>query len=356
MASPCCTTGVHTEPSPTDPRAIRGGRLGLAVSVLTWVTWLAVVGLVVLGRLDRAPGSLLTGLLFVLPHLWVAHGVGVFTAWCVLPDRLTFPVVLGLSFVGGLGLWGPGLASWGVDGDDTVRVLSWNIQRLWGGPGEEGAPACVADVLLREDPDVVALMEVSENNLEQLASVGLSCVHTTYTSTEGKQRGGLAVCGRNGWTVRGSGDRYVDPEDWSYLAAEVTDGERVFNVLAVHLLPHHLGASATATERVAARQANQSRALLERVERFVDPTVVAGDFNSTRDFHLHAALRGLLTDTWEAGGIGFGATKYVENWLPLRIDFIYASDAFEVARTTLPSGACSDHGAVQTELILTSAR
>ncbi|MCB9668794.1 MAG: endonuclease/exonuclease/phosphatase family protein [Alphaproteobacteria bacterium] len=316
---------------------------------------MGLVGLAVLvglGRLDRAPGNLLTGLLFALPYLWLAHAGMVFALWSAVPDRRSLPAALAASLLGALVLWGPGLAAWRApEGGDTVRVLSWNVQRLWG-PGEAEAPACVAATIARAEPDVVALMEVSRANLEALGSLGLECVHTTYRSGGGPGRGGLAVCGRQGWRASGSGRRFVDREDWSYLAAEVRRGTHVFNVLAVHLAPHHFGAPASATEEVAARQANQSRAVVETLQRLHDPTVVAGDFNSTRDFWLHAELRAHLQDVWERGGIGFGATKHVWGWLPLRIDFVYASRDFAVRGADVLGASCSDHRPVLSTLAL----
>lgn len=320
---------------------------------MAW-TGLGVLGvLVLLGRLDRAPGNLLTGMLFFLPHAWTAHATLVFALWCVLPDRRTFPGVLTASFVFGMALWGPGMATWTNAADQPpITVMSWNIQRLWGGPGEGGAPQCVMDAVERENPDLVAFMEVSRDNLVQLAALGLDCSHTTYTTAIGSRRGGLAVCGRNGWTTKGSGARFVDQDDWFYLQAEAQRDDQVVNVLAVHLMPHRFGATAVATERVAARQANQSAALVDRVSRLRDPTLVAGDFNSTRDFYLHASLRRHLVDAWERGGLGFGATKYVWDWLPLRIDFIYASPALRVVETHIATDACSDHRPIVTAVVL----
>ena len=260
--------------------------------------------------------------------------------------------MLTLSLLAGLVLWGPGLASWGEPAEqDELTVLSWNVQRLWG-DGQSADPGCVRSVIEREQPDVVALMEVSRENLASLDGLGLDCVHTPYTSRDGDRRGGVAVCGRQGWQASGRGRRFVDGEDWSYLSAEVRRDERVLNVLAVHLLPQHVGMSASAKERVAARQADQSRALVEHVQRFRDPTVVAGDFNSTRDFWLHAALRERLWDVWERGGLGFGATKHLWGWLPLRIDFVYVSRSIGVHETRVLPDLCSDHQPLASRLSL----
>lgn len=339
---------MHTEPSPTDPSdtppvAIRGGRLGTLLALLSWLGLLAWLGLVAAGRIDRAPGNALISLLFALPYLWLMHVVGVFCLWCGLPDRRSLPAVLGLSVVAGLWLWGPGLASWGRPAEaDEITVLSWNVQRLWG-DGEEASPGCVRAVLEREQPDIVAMMEISEENLRSLDGIGLQCVHTPYTAGGGERNGGLAVCGRGTWQARGTPRQFVAGQDWNYLAAEVERAGRVLNVLAVHLRPHHVGMPADRKEEVAALQADQSRALVERVARLRDPTIVAGDFNSTRDFWLHAALREHLSDLWEQGGIGFGATKHLWGWLPLRIDFVYVSREVAVHDARVLSDTCSDH-------------
>ena len=57
-------------------------------------------------------------------------------------------------------------------------------------------------------------------------------------------------------------------------------------------------------QRVQRAQSDQAIALLHRMGRLKDPTLVAGDFNSTRDAALHVGLRRHLTDTWERAGLG----------------------------------------------------
>ena len=72
------------------------------------------------------------------------------------------------------------------------------------------------------------------------------CVHdlfygTDYHSHLGTKRGGLAVCTRGSrWSlVGGSAQRYTDGNDWRYVLTEVTSGERVVNVIGVHLHPYY---------------------------------------------------------------------------------------------------------------------
>ena len=103
---------------------------------------------------------------------------------------------------------------------------------------------------------------------------------------------------------------------------------------------------------VAQIQADHSAALLKRVERFQDPTVLAGDFNSTRDMALHYGLRDRLVDAFDTGGRGLGATVRMGGWLPLRVDFIYNTPNIGVVSSRVLSRDCSDHRPMVSELIV----
>ena len=227
-----------------------------------------------------------------------------------------------------------------------------------------------------ESPDVVALLEVSAGDVEILASqLDLDCVHSDYTGSGSRNTGGLAVCVRTEgrWSFsKGWADRFVDDDDWYYTTAEVAREGRRVNLVAVHLLPYSFkpswllsgrkdGPRAAARglfdlfeagEQVSRGQAGQVRALLDRVSTLRDPTLVVGDFNSTRDAHLHRALRQRLQDTWERGGQGFGATVRFADRVPLRIDYIYATGDFAVSRATVGRRDCSDHAPVISEVVL----
>jgi endonuclease/exonuclease/phosphatase (EEP) superfamily protein YafD len=131
----------------------------------------------------------------------------------------------------------------------------------------------------------------------------------------------------------------------------------VFNLLGVHLHPYELSMGrwidlSRRGEAVQRAQSDQSAALLERMGRLDDPTLVAGDFNSTRDAALHVGLRQTLTDTWERGGLGFGGTVRLLGWAPLRVDYSYASGEFAVIKSRVVEAGCSDHRPVVSDLVL----
>ena len=336
--------------------------MGALATALTALLLLGLVGVTWVGRVDRAPPAWLIALVTLLPYLYAGLMAWAFTLWSLLPDRVGPPVQLGVLVAVALGLWGPGLAARPEAGvGHEVRVMNWNLRRLWGGPDDGGEPvACAVKAVRAADPDVLALQEVSEEDVARLAQeLGLSCRHTTYTGTSGPTRGGLAVCARGAdWTLGEGGARwYLDGDDWRYAFAEVSRGDRVFNVLSVHLQPYELAMNdwldvARQGEDVQRVQADQSVALLERMGKLQDPTLVAGDFNSTRDSALHVGLRRVLTDTWERGGLGLGGTVHLMDAFPLRVDYVYATDELAVQHAEVRPQGCSDHRAVVVDLVL----
>ena len=360
-----------------------GGRIGL---VLVVVAVLLVVGLwtvTLAGRVLRAPPAPLALAVTLLPYLYVAVAGGLFLMWVALPDRRILPAALGGVLVSGGLLWGP---SWPARSENAagapVRVMTWNVRRLWGWTGDGGdATQCVVQTVREADPDLLALLEVSQKDVDDLsAALGLRCVHVDYLGSGSDRAGGLAACARgDDWhLVNGEPQRYRDTDAWRYVFTEMSHDGRVLNLLAVHLAPYYpdlshrqmranmqdlahgepgglLGAGRSGEEIVRAQGA-QSSALLARVGRFRDPTVVVGDFNSTRDAALHTALRRVLTDAWERGGVGFGATTRLGGWLPLRIDYVYVTRAFAVRDAHVPARDCSDHRPVVADLVWRDAR
>jgi len=146
--------------------------------------------------------------------------------------------------------------------------------------------------------------------------------------------------------------RFEPAVDWRYLTAELVGPGGALNVLTIHLTPHRSPRGALRGSDAVRGQADQAAALIDRAARFRDPTVLAGDFNSTRDFYLHRALRERYADAWERGGLGFGATTHALGLVPLRVDFLYADPRLAVSRAAIPGEGCSDHRPVVASLVI----
>ena len=98
-------------------------------------------------------------------------------------------------------------------------------------------------------------------------------------------------------------------------------------------------------------RAEQVRRLREMIEGEPYPFIVCGDLNSTPNNWVYGHLAGRLQDAFRQAGKGWGGTYHAR--LPLfRIDFIFASEEWEVRSAHVVRAIASDHFAVTAELIL----
>ena len=321
---------------------------------------LVSVLLLTVGRHISAPPSVLV-LVLVASPVWTLLVAGA-AAVAVLrrPQDLRGWGLLSLQ----LGLW---LAIWGrawwasptAEEGDTVRVLSWNVQRLGFEDADQGPRLdCVVAAAKAVQPDLLALMEVSARDVQRLSTrLGLDCEHIDYRGTGREDRGGVAACARSPeWKLGRSGSRrFVDDGDWYFIFAEMVrrDEHQVLNLVSLHLQPNRLSLSGPRSPgAVAETHHAEADALLARMATLQDPTVVAGDFNSTRETRLHGALRVHLVDAYEQAGWGPGRTAVAAGLVPLRVDYIYATPDIKPASAANPAVDCSDHRPVVADLVL----
>jgi len=356
--------------------------LALLLGVAAVSTVLLLWGATWAGRVALSPPAPLAAVVIVLPHLYGLVALGCLLAWRPGGSRRLAPVALFTLLASALALWGwPWLPHRDRGGERSLTLLTWNVGRMGEfelgaarAPAEAQALDCIAATMARWEPDVVALLEVSGPRLADLSAArDLDCIRTDYYGTGRYTAGGLAVCVPQEGSWQLSQRRSLElPPDWKYVYTELQREQSTLNFLAVHFSPYMISedlrrkgvwqllrhARSTAlrwnrrVEEIAALQGEQAQKLEGVLRSFRDPTIIAGDFNGTRDARVHRDLRRSMYDAWERGGWGFGATRYLGGALPLRIDYVYASrEAFAVRRAEVLDDTCgSDHHAVLAEL------
>lgn len=310
------------------------------------------------GRTVQVPSSLLVLILMVSP-IWTLM-VGVlgtvvlvrhptdWRCWTLLLVQLGLWVS-----IWGRAWWGSPVSSAG----ETVRVMAWNVQRL-GFEDDDGGErlACVAKAVEAARPDLISLMEVSGRDMERLSErLGLRCQYVDYRGTGSDKRGGLAACSvGDDWRLGRAGPRrFLEDSDWYFVFSEMVreDEQQVVNLISVHLQPNRLVLTGPASPGAVAETHRESaEALLERMGALQDPTIVAGDFNSTRETALHGALRTHLVDVYEQAAWGPGVTVTAARMLPLRVDFVYATPDLPAVGAWIPDADCSDHRPVVADI------
>ena len=336
----------------------------------------ALWGTTLLARLDDSPSGPLILAILLLP--W-AHRLTLATlSLLAVGVRHRLGVVLLVAhLLLTLGTRGCRRSPSAAEAAPRLDVAAWNLGRLGAYSTGDPSRCSVADATasavatLREhDADVSVLLEINQTRLSGLAdALALDCEHIDYHGQGVERFGGLAVCAARGghWSITRSRSLPLPP-DWRYVFAELSDGERLINVLALHLSPYGvtmpqledavsdalrgdrsaLRTALRTMEGSVAKQSQQMSAVIDLVSKFNDPTIIAGDFNATPDSAMHTALRRELTDAWQAAGWGLGATRTV-GILPLRIDYIYTTTRLRPQRTETfdctcsPGRSCSDH-------------
>jgi endonuclease/exonuclease/phosphatase (EEP) superfamily protein YafD len=155
---------------------------------------------------------------------------------------------------------------------------------------------------------------------------------------------------------------------WRYVFAEVEIEGRRINVVIPHLYPFAFGTATgqgrhdirTTARRLAYRitatthwHLREGTELLRLVGTFRDPTILLGDFNTAPDHPIHWNLRRHLTDCLNAAGKGLASTYTF--FLPVRIDYVYATKSIPVHAASVVPTTASDHRPVVALLGVPSA-
>ena len=266
-------------------------------------------------------------------------------------------------------------------GSDALRVMTYNTHHAAGNDecedpetaeGEIPEAECaldlprVADVILAEDPDIVALQEVDRfwarsggadqpDEFSQLLDMdvcfGANLSHEPDDHADVDHEYGVATLSRypviscenhflpttEGWEQRGMLDTRID----------------VPGIGEVAVLNTHMQANVSGEPEEAARQrVEQAEAIAAHVETLEVPVIVLGDLNAEADSGELDSLIGpgsSLVDVWNVAGTGSGETIFdgAHGEPTARIDYILVSPHFSVLSTVVidndGSRMASDH-------------
>lgn len=229
-----------------------------------------------------------------------------------------------------------------------ISVITWNTAL-----GYSSKVRCVQKVLGDENAQVVALQELRQDDLENIAlALDMRCTWAGYFPAPGSN--GLGLCVPKDWGIHLAQQRsYSTKTQYAYLFAELRPPQgRAFNVMNVHLQSPALSRQqskrrgpSSVFAHTTARQIWQLFEMMRVASGLDDPLLLLGDFNSTPNTWVHRQLRERFSDGHRAAGQGLGFTRRLGSWLPVRIDYLYASEHLRWLGGTrsLGEGGCSDH-------------
>ncbi len=235
--------------------------------------------------------------------------------------------------------------------DATFRVMTYNLHH---GEGVDGKVdlARIANLILRERADIVALQEVDKGTertarrdlgSELAALTGLTCVFSNNYSFQGGEYGN-AILSR--FPVKQATNTF-------YRKVNETEQRGLLQViLAVH--GRELVFLATHIDHRrddAARWSNVGE--IENLVKHYDsrPLILCGDFNDVPSSRICRRLSESFDDSWARVGQGEGFTIPAEK-PNRRIDYIWISRTSSLAplKVWVPESEASDHRPVVAEL------
>ena len=253
-----------------------------------------------------------------------------------------------------------------------MRVLTLNIQH---DAGDQRRTSLLGKEIARLSPDLVALQEVRETQLDELLA-GSGLEYTTHQAEildpppENTARyGGTAIATRWPHTVLEALERRQADAHWWTLAATVAlpEGELLFIAPTTPWRPD--------VEWARERQAHDVTELAARHVTSL-PTIVAGDLNAAPEDPSIRYLSTSFTDAWTVAGVGEGHTWTVDNPLAAkeiarligdpahrrRIDYVFTGPSARIRSARLvgtrPKSEVwlSDHFGVLVDLDLPHSR
>jgi len=97
------------------------------------------------------------------------------------------------------------------------------------------------------------------------------------------------------------------------------------------------------------RQQEQLEEILRHARTSPYPVILSGDFNNTPFSYIYSQAAEKFKDAFNEAGTGFGITFWFE-FVPMRIDYIFASPFFDVLEFETVGNSFSDHYPIEAKL------
>ena len=242
---------------------------------------------------------------------------------------------------------------------NDLKVMNFNVRlfNVYDWIKDENLPSKAIKFLKAESPDVLCIQEYHPNKV-----IDLSFYKYRYEKLSGKSmQHGQVIFSKYPIINSGSVEFPETPNNAIYAdIVKDTDTIRIYNI---HLESLRINTDVEklkeeGSERLFKlagltfkRQQFQTELFLMHKNRCSYKIIICGDFNNTAYSYVYRKIKGNLNDTFKEAGNGFGRTHNFK-FFPLRIDFIFADEAFSVDSFKTYDEHLSDHFPIMTSLSL----
>lgn len=246
-----------------------------------------------------------------------------------------------------------------VESPSNFKVMNYNVRlfNLFEWIPEDNIDTKIIDFIKKEAPAILCIQDyhLKENR-------DLSFFKYKYEYLSGKKINfGQAIFSQ--YPIINSGSLNFPNTSNNAIFVDVVKDKDTIRIYNVHLESMHINAEIDSLKKEKSEflinrisstfkmQQSQTELLLTHKEQSKFKTIICGDLNNTAFSYVYRKMRGDLNDTFIKAGNGFGRT-YAFQFFPVRIDYIFADNAFSVNGFKAYNEQLSDHYPISTTLSL----
>lgn len=241
-----------------------------------------------------------------------------------------------------------------LPGVPRIEVMSYNVRQFnqfkWS--DLENIPKQISSFITEQDPDILSMQEYYKGEL--IVADRFPYKYVKVKSNENAEFG-LAILSKFPIVNSGSLD-FPDKSNNNAIYADIVVDTDTIRVINVHLQSFEVKPNFDNLEQQEAkrvflgmgqtfvRQERQMEAVVQLIrETPYEDMLVMGDFNNTAYSYIYRELKSEgFFDAYKEAGNGFGKS-FTFRFIPLRIDFILASESFEILGFETFDVPYSDH-------------
>lgn len=237
---------------------------------------------------------------------------------------------------------------------NTLNVLSYNV-RLFNAYEKNpvtDASKIISEILAEENPDVVFVQEYYKPNKIDFSAYPYKYIH--FKSEKAK----LGHAFFSKYPLINTGAFDFEHTYNNTIFADIVKGADTIRIYSVHLqslgiIPRVSFLQDSDNEKLRKRvssafekQQSQVEAILDHKQKTSNPVIICGDFNNTPFSYSYRKLKDGMLDAFRERGNGLGTTFEFERF-PMRIDYIFASNDFDILSFDTMKKTFSDHYAIR---------
>lgn len=246
-----------------------------------------------------------------------------------------------------------------IEDSGNFKVMNYNVRlfNLYDWIPKKGIEDSIIEFIKAEAPDILSIQEYHPHK-----NIDLSFFKYKFEKLSGtKTKYGQAIFSQFPIINSGSIEFPNTPNNAIFIdVIKAKDTIRIYNV---HLESLRINTKIESlknenSERLFKRvgstfkmQQFQTELFLMHKKQCHYKMVICGDFNNTAFSYVYRKIKGDLNDTFKEAGNGFGRT-YDFKFFPVRIDFIFADDSFNINGFKAYNEHYSDHFPISTTLSL----